>query len=112
MQIREEKDGAVLVLTVSEVLDSLSSPQFEARLLSHIDRGERALLLDCEGVRYMNSAGLKALLLAKKRLEELGGRIVLCGLDANVRMVFDLTGFDRLFEIKAGRAEARAVFAA
>ena len=110
MQIREEKEDAVLVLTVSDALDSVTAPEFEARLLRHIDAGERALLVDCSGVHYMNSAGLKALLLAMKRLEAGGGRIVLCGLDSNVQMVFGLTGFDRLFVIKADRAEARAAF--
>ena len=112
MQIREEKEGAVLVLTVSEVLDSLTSPEFEARLLRYIDAGEHSLLLDCSGVHYMNSAGLKALLLAMKRLEAVGGKIVICGLDSNVQTVFELTGFDRLFAIKADRSEARAAFPA
>ncbi len=111
MQIHEEKDGDVLVLTVDDRLDSATATEFEQRLLSVIDAGENLLLLDFSALNYMNSAGLKALLIAAKKLTAKNGQVVLCGLASNVNTVFELTGFHKMFTIKPDRPAARAAFA-
>ena len=110
MRIHEEKDGDVLVLQVGDRLDSATAPEFEQRILSVIDAGEHSLLLDFSALDYMNSAGLKALLLAAKKVAPKNGRLVICGLASNVETVFQLTGFDKMFTIKPDRAAARAAF--
>lgn len=111
MQISEEKDGEVLVITVDDRLDSATAPEFEERLLSLIESGERFVLLDLHAVDYMNSAGLKALLRAAKQLTPKEGKLVLSGLASNVYTVFELTGFHTIFTIKPDRTAARAEFA-
>ncbi len=99
MQIKESKQGDVLILTVSEHLDSATSPIFESRLLGLIDRGERKIVVDCGSLEYVNSAGLKVFLLAAKRLEPLTGKLVLCALAPSVLMIFEMIGFTRIMKI-------------
>ena len=99
MQIKESKQGDVLVLTVSEHLDSATSTVFESRLLGLIDRGERKIVVDCNSLEYVNSAGLKVFLLAAKRLEPLAGKLVLCALAPSVLMIFEMIGFTRIMKI-------------
>jgi anti-anti-sigma factor len=48
------------------------------------------------------------LLVARKRAEEVGSRLVLCGLSAKVRQLFDLGGFLDLFTIAGSRDDAVA----
>jgi len=110
MQITHEREQEVTVLTLSGRLDTQYASDFETTILDHIGQGARFFLIDCSAVDYMNSAGLKVLLLAAKKLETDGGRIVLCGLMPNVKTVFELTGFDKLFEIRPTRGEARSIF--
>src|SRR5438067_8440057 len=110
MQIHEEKNGDIMELAPRERLDSVTSPAFEERLLELITRGERYLLLDFSSLDYMNSAGLKALLIAAKQLEPAQGKIILCGVKTNIQTVFELTGFDKLFTITPGRDQARSAF--
>jgi len=88
-----------LILTVSENLDSSTSTIFESRVLAVIERGERRIVVDCGELEYVNSAGLKVFLLAAKRLEPLGGKLVICGLAPSVLMIFEMIGFARIMKI-------------
>jgi anti-anti-sigma factor len=99
MQIKEEKNGDLLIVRVSEHLDTASSTIFESRLLGLVDRGERKIVVDCSGLEYVNSAGLKVFLLAAKRLEPVGGKLVLCTLAPSVLMIFEMIGFTRIMKI-------------
>ena len=106
MQIKEDKQGEVLILQVSEHLDTATSTIFESRLLGLVDRGERQIVVDCGGLEYVNSAGLKVFLLAAKRLEPLGGKLVLCALAPSVLMIFEMIGFTRIMKIVPTLEEA------
>ncbi len=106
MQIKEDKQAEVLILAVSEHLDTATSTIFESRLLGLVDRGERKIVVDCSALEYVNSAGLKVFLLAAKRLEPLGGKLVLCALAPTVLMIFEMIGFTRIMKIVPTLAEA------
>ena len=106
MQINEDKQGDVMVLTVTEHLDSSTASVFESRLLGLVDRGERRIVVDCGLLDYVNSAGLKVFLLAAKRLEPLGGKLVLCALAPSVLMIFEMIGFTRIMKITASLEDA------
>jgi anti-anti-sigma factor len=106
MQIIEDKQDDVMVVSITDHLDTSTSSIFESRLLGLIDRGERRVVVDCEALEYVNSAGLKVFLLAAKRLEPLGGRLVLCALAPSVLMIFEMIGFTRIMKIVPTRVEA------
>lgn len=110
MQIKEERHGTVQIVTIDDHLDTVAATAFETRLLGLIDQGERHIVIDCAPLRYVNSAGLKVLLIATKRLEPLGGQLVVCALAPNVRMVFEMVGFNRIMKIAPTREEAIATF--
>jgi stage II sporulation protein AA (anti-sigma F factor antagonist) len=109
MQIKEDKQGDAMIVTVTEHLDSATSSVFESRLLGLVDRGERRIVVDCGALDYVNSAGLKVFLLAAKRLEPLGGKLVLCALAPSVLMIFEMIGFTRIMKIVASREDALRV---
>jgi stage II sporulation protein AA (anti-sigma F factor antagonist) len=109
MQIKEDKQGEILIVTVSEHLDTATSSIFESRLLGMVDRGERKIVVDCSTLEYVNSAGLKVFLLAAKRLEPLGGKLVLCALAPSVLMIFEMIGFTRIMKIVPTLDEALRV---
>ena len=106
MQIHETKQDEVLVVTVQGQLDTVSAPQFEARLLALIDGGERRICIDCGPLSYVNSAGLKAFLVAAKQLDAIGGKMILCDLSSAVRMVFEMIGFTQIMTLVPSREEA------
>ena len=109
MQIHEEKQGEVLIVRVSEHLDTASSAIFESRLLGLVEHGERQIIVDCGELEYVNSAGLKVFLIAAKRLEPLGGKLILCALAPSVLMIFEMIGFTRIMKIVPSLDEALRV---
>jgi anti-anti-sigma factor len=106
MQIHEARQDDVLIVTVQGQLDTVSAPQFEARLLSLLEAGEHRVCIDCGPLEYLNSAGLKAFLLAAKELEARGGKLVLCDLAPSVKMIFEMIGFSQIMNVVDTREEA------
>ena len=110
MQIKDEKQGDVTIVTIDEHLDTLAAPQLEACLLGLIEAGERRVVVDCAALEYVNSAGLKTFLIAAKKLELLGGQLVLCTLAPPVLMDIETVGFTRIMKITVTREEALRSF--
>ncbi len=99
LDVAEKKQGEMMVLTPRGRLDSGTSPDFEAMLLTRIAKGDDRLILDLTELEYISSAGLRVLLMAAKRVKAVEGRIVLCALRENIREVFEISGFLSLFEV-------------
>lgn len=68
---------------------------------------EPRLLLDVSGVSFCDSAGLAALIGARRRAERAGGGVTLLGVSAALARVLRLTGVEPLFTYReAGEAPA------
>jgi len=98
MEIRQERREAILILAPAGRVDSNTSNAFETSVLGHAT--EARLLVDLGGVEYISSAGLRVFLMLARKVKEAGGRLVLCGMGASVRQVFDLAGFTALFAVE------------
>ena len=105
MQIKQEKQGDMVILAIDEHLDTATSPELESHLLGLIEGGESRVLVDCSALEYVNSAGLKVLLVAAKKLEASGGHFALCTLSPGVLMVFETIGFTRIMKIAVTRED-------
>ena len=64
------------------------------------------LAIDMSDLAYISSAGLRALLVVAKKVQQAKGKLALGGLGANVREVFDATGFNTIFAIEGDLAGA------
>jgi anti-anti-sigma factor len=106
MDITEELVGQVLTIALSGRLDGTTSKGVEERIMKVIEGGQRTLVIDLQHLDYISSIGLRVLMLAAKRLKAVGGSIVVCALQPNVKQVFDIAGFSTLFRSFATRAEA------
>ena len=68
------------------------------------------VVLDLEGVDFIDSTGLGAIVACLKRVSELGGDIKVCGLNAKTRMIFEITRAHRVFDIFDDAKSAAAAF--
>jgi len=110
MRIKEKRIGDVVVLEFEGRLDSSSLKEMEDKLPGLVDSGEHKILLDFGGLDYINSAGLRVLILAGKQLKRMGGKIVLCSLRDYIQEVFDISGFSSFFPICSNEQEALKEF--
>ena len=106
VQIHTNKEGNGTVVQLQGKVDATSAPSVEQALVGVIDQGEKRLVLDCAGLDFISSAGLRSLLLAVKKMKAAGGGISLAALQPNVKEVFDISGFSALFTIHGSRADA------
>lgn len=97
-------DNITLVNMKGE-LDSRSAPDVQEQLLSIVNPKSR-MVLDMSDVNYMSSAGLRTLLLLYRRLGENVGRVIVAGLNDEVREVMEITGFLDFFATAETRQEA------
>ena len=108
MDLREELVGDVSVMEVKGRIDSTTAPTLGERLTAGLSTPKVGIVLDLSRLEYISSAGFRILLLAAKRADETGSRLVMCGISGKVRQLFDLGGFLDLFTIVGVREEGIA----
>jgi anti-sigma B factor antagonist len=57
------------------------------------------LIIDFSNVRFFSSAVLGLLIRVSKRINESGGRLKLCSIDAKIYEIFKITRLDTVFDI-------------
>lgn len=97
MEIAEQRQGALVVLEPVGRLDSANAPAFEKKMMDVLDRGDHNILVDFGKLDYISSAGLRVLLMGAKRTQASQGKVTLCALQANIREVFEVSGFLSIF---------------
>ena len=61
-----------------------------------VSRSPRTLIIDLGGVGFMDSSGIAVVLRAHRRMAALGGSLIVTGVPAQARKVFDAAGVPRL----------------
>jgi anti-sigma B factor antagonist len=108
MEISESKRHGVVIVRLTGRLDASNAGALEQTLLGHIAGGNTRLVVDCEPLEYISSAGLRVLLVAAKRLKSGAGAIALAALKEPIKEVFDIAGFSSIFHVYATLDEAVA----
>ena len=72
----------------------------EQKALEFFARIDHSVEVDCQGLEYISSVGIGALLFTQKRLNDTGHRLSLKSLNPHIMEIFRLAGFDTIFEIK------------
>ncbi len=103
-------DPGVWTITLDGRVDLPAARALEDALNDLCDAGRSRIVVDLSSVPYMASAGLKALLSGVRRARLLGGDARLAGLSERVREVFEMSGFDQVFQIYAATEEAAASY--
>ncbi|MEN3950058.1 STAS domain-containing protein [Iodidimonas sp. SYSU 1G8] len=98
MEVKSETVGDALVVRPEGRVDSITSPALEAALVPLADRAGK-VVIDCAGVTYVSSAGLRVFLTAAKTAKSKGGKIVLAALTPGVQEVFTVSGFSKIIEM-------------
>ncbi len=79
-------------------------------VLEQLDAGSRKFLMDFQNTAYIDSSGLGVLVSLSKKIREKGGELRLAGLNEDLRMLFDLTKLNTLFQIADSREAALTNF--
>lgn len=92
-------DQQVQVIKLSGVINTENSQEVRDNITHVLKNGTKIVLVDCQDVTFMDSSALGALVLAFKTLRAAGTKLFLCSINEQVRILFELTGMDNVFEI-------------
>ena len=101
-------DGAVAVIKLQGELDVSGSVALETeleRIAKH--DGAQVVVLDLSALRFMDSTGLRLVVLADARTREAGRRLVLVRGPESVQRVFEITRMSDRLEFVASPDEVR-----
>ena len=92
MTITKTSNDSSLVIALEGRLDTTTAPMLEAELKDSLE-GVTDLTLDFEKLDYISSAGLRVILTAQKTMNKQSGTMVVKNVCADIKEVFDITGF-------------------
>jgi anti-sigma B factor antagonist len=106
LSLRATTDSPATVLAVSGEVDAYSAPALRERISEILADGSRHLVVDLNGVEFIDSTGLGALVGGLKEARAAGGRLdLVCSVDRVIKLL-RITGLDDVFTIKPSVAEA------
>ncbi|MGC2411800.1 MAG: STAS domain-containing protein [Stellaceae bacterium] len=108
MEFAQEQAGEVAIVKLAGRLDSSAAQPAEERFEKMLGSATPHLAIDLSRLDYISSAGLRVLLVVAKKVQQANGKMVLFGLLPNVREVFAVSGFDKIFAIQSDAAAAVA----
>ncbi|MFC1548906.1 STAS domain-containing protein [Candidatus Omnitrophota bacterium] len=106
MQISYEENSGVSVFRVEGDIDINTSPDIKKSFDKAISEKKDKIVINLEGVGYVDSSGLATLVEILKNMRAYGGKLKLANLSPKVKGLFEITKLDKLFDIVSGEEEA------
>jgi anti-sigma B factor antagonist len=107
----QSRGGAEFVKLTGS-LDMYSFPRLETQLNELFGQGRHRIILDCQGLDYIGSAGLGALIGFAKGARERGGDVKLLNVPERIYKIIELLGFTKVLQVHDNDVAALASFAA
>ena len=112
-RLEVEDVGGVTVATFTDrkILDEQNIQVIGDQLFRLVDeKGRKDLVLNFANVEFMSSAALGKLMVLRKKVQEAGGKLVLCNIAPGIYEVFTITKLDKLLTICGDEQEALQKF--
>ena len=91
--------GGYAVLAVRGEVDVYTAPRLRERLIELVSQGSHQVVVDLEGVDFLDSTGLGVLVGGLKRLRSHDGDMILVCTQPRILKVFEITGLTKVFSI-------------
>lgn len=98
MVIEIKKNAEETVIELVGRLDTTTAPTLDATINENICQMKN-LIFDLKGLEYISSAGLRVLLSAQKKMNQIGSMKVI-NVCESVMEVFEITGFAEILTIE------------
>jgi anti-sigma B factor antagonist len=111
LEVEDIGDVTVVNFTDKKILDEQNIQIIGEQLFSLVDElGRKKLLLNFGNVEYLSSAALGKFITLNKKVNGVGGRLILCNIDPQIYEVFEITKLNKLFNIQKEEQAALQAF--
>ncbi|WP_027340020.1 STAS domain-containing protein [Halonatronum saccharophilum] len=101
----KEKEGK-LIVSLKGDFDLHTAPGFKEAITKKINPQIRGLILNLDGIKFIDSSGLGAILVSYKKIKGLGGELGLLNVTPQVRRIFELSGMLKIINLYSSEKEA------
>jgi anti-anti-sigma factor len=102
-----ERDASSVVLRLPADLDVATVEEIGGAVLDAVDRARGAVVLDLDGVRFLDSYGIRLLATVRRRAWERDVAVRLLGGTPRLRALLDLVGLDPWFQPELADPQSR-----
>ena len=95
----KEENGSMIAAFEGR-LDTLAAVQTAKDVQPLIDSSSQSIILDCTNLDYISSSGLRIFISILKSAKARKGEVVVQNINDEIKKVFEMTGFNKLFVIK------------
>lgn len=95
----KNEDGRTFVALDGRI-DTTNADRFYADIQPLLTSDKPDICIDCKNMTYTSSQGLRIFLTLQKSVLARGGKMVLTGMNPQVKEVFDITGFSNIIAIR------------
>lgn len=107
LEITTRQQDGICSMSLTGEVDVYTAPRLKEALVTQIESGCARIIVDLEGVGFIDSSGLGVLVGGLRRAKEREGTIRLVCTRDNVLKVFRITGLDKVFAIFSDVEEAQ-----
>ncbi len=106
MELHQKNQEDVVIFALKGRLDGSATEAFAQRVEDCLEQGATKLVFDCGELEYINSSGLRVLIMAYQRLHSKNGSVSICSLKDYIKEIFDISGYNQIFAMHADCAVA------
>ena len=99
MEVIINKQSEKTLVELNGRIDTTNADQFQLDVTPLMEGDKPDIDIDCAGMTYTSSQGLRTFLLLQKSVNARGGKMVLRNMNPMVKEVFDITGFSNIITI-------------
>ncbi len=107
MQISSVLEDGSYIISIDGDVDASSSIKLDEAIAQAVADGQSDILINCENLNYISSAGLGVFMSYIEELKAKNIRMVLFGLSERVENVFKVLGLDQLLNIVETKDQAK-----
>jgi anti-sigma B factor antagonist len=100
MEVKINTQGKETTAQLIGRLDTPASQEISGDFDNLTQFAAGTIILDCSGLEYISSSGLRLFLSLRKAAASKGGNVIVKAINNDIRSVFMMTGFLNLFEIQ------------
>jgi anti-anti-sigma factor len=101
-------NALILVVRLQGQLDATNATEIRNLIADQVIEKPPLVLFDMKEVVMMDSTGIGALAMAFNLTKFFGGKVAVCAIQKQPKMVFEITNMDKILHIYATRAEFEA----
>ena len=110
LSIETDNTQNISVMKVKGRVDSETAPQFDSALSRLLNDNRNKIILNLQGVEFLSSAGLRAMVKALKDAQKSGGDVRLASVSQPIEVILRTVGMMQMFKMFSTSEEAAAGF--